>query len=275
TRLDASLPTLAAADMGPTLGGIPLRVTRSWKNVDGDLILSFEISNPTAQTIEIGSLGIPLPFNNNMDAKNLDQAHAENVFFDPYIGKDAGYLQVNHLHGLGSSLLVLPYENAAFEAYNPLNSDPTPRSITFEGFHEWMIHTKAHTETEWKGVEQWNTATSTVLAPKASKTFSLRFVLAPSIRDIEGELLRNKRPVAVGTPGYVVPLDNPANLFIKHNQAIKELSVYPDAALSISKRKPTASGWQHYEVKGNRWGRARVTVIYQDGTQQTIHYKVI
>ncbi len=275
TRLDAFLPTLAAADMGPTLGGIPLRVTRSWKNVDGDLILSFEISNPTAQTIEIGSLGIPLPFNNNMDAKNLDQAHAENVFFDPYIGKDAGYLQVNHLHGLGSSLLVLPYENAAFEAYNPLNSDPTPRSITFEGFHEWMIHTKAHTETEWKGVEQWNTATSTVLAPKASKTFSLRFVLAPSIRDIEGELLRNKRPVAVGTPGYVVPLDNPANLFIKHNQAIKELSVYPDAALSISKRKPTASGWQHYEVKGNRWGRARVTVIYQDGTQQTIHYKVI
>src|SRR5690606_4401215 len=99
--LDASGTALAAANISPTLGGIPLKVIRSWKNIGGDLILSFEVSNPIEQTIEIGSLGIPLPFNNNMDGKSLDQAHAQNVFFDPYIGKDAGYVQVNHLHGRG------------------------------------------------------------------------------------------------------------------------------------------------------------------------------
>lgn len=273
--LDASGTTLAAANISPSLGGIPLKVIRSWKNIGGDLILSFEVSNPTEQAIEIGSLGIPLPFNNNMDGKSLDQAHAQNVFFDPYIGKDAGYIQVNHLHGRGPSLLVLPYENAGFEAYNPLNSDPTPRSITFEGFHEWMVHTKAHTETEWKGVEQWNEATSTTLAPKTSKIFALRFVLAPSIRDIEAELLKNNRPVAIGAPGYVIPLDNPVKLFLKHNKEIKKISVSPEHALTLSKLKQTAGQWQQYEVKGNRWGRARVTVIYEDGNEQTIHYKVI
>ena len=135
---------LASADISPTLNNIPLKVIRNWQDDHGDLILSFEISNPTDYTIEIGALGIPLPFNNNMDWKNLDQAHAQNVFFDPYIGQDAGYLQVNRLHGNGPSLLVLPYKNAGFEAYNPLNTDPTPRSITFEGFHEWLIHSKAH-----------------------------------------------------------------------------------------------------------------------------------
>src|SRR5690606_41095357 len=88
--------------------------------------------------------------------------------------KDAGYLQVNRLHGNGPSLLVLPYENAGFEAYNPLNADPIPRSITFEGFHEWVIHSKAYAETEWKGVEQWNTPTSTVLKPGQSKSFAVR-----------------------------------------------------------------------------------------------------
>lgn len=122
-----SKTTLAAADITPTLENIPLKVVRSWENVKGDLILKFQISNPTDQAIEIGSLGIPLPFNNNMDWKNLNQAHAQNVFFDPYIGQDAGYMQVNHLHGNGPSLLVLPYTNAGFEAYNPLNSDPTDR----------------------------------------------------------------------------------------------------------------------------------------------------
>ncbi|WP_400261963.1 DUF5695 domain-containing protein [Sphingobacterium sp. SG20118] len=268
-------PSLAAADMTPTLGDIPLKVIRSWQNIGGDLILSFQITNPLDQPIEIGSLGIPLPFNNNMDWKDLNQAHAQNVFFDPYIGKDAGYMQVNHLHGRGPSLLVLPYENAGFEAYNPLHTDPTPRSITFEGFHEWTIHSKAHAETEWKGVDQWNTPTSTVLKPHESKTFALKFVLAPSIKEIESALLKNNRPVVVGAPGYVVPLDNPVKLFIKHSQAIKNITVYPEGALTISKRKDTPHHWHQYEVKGNQWGRARVTLTYADGIEQTIHYKVI
>lgn len=273
--LQPSKHVLASADISPTLGTIPLKVVRRWEDHQGHLILSFELSNPTDDPIEIGSLGIPLPFNNNMDWKNLDQAHAQNVFFDPYIGQDAGYLQVNRLHGKGPSLLVLPYKNAGFEAYNPLNSDPTPRSITFEGFHEWMVHSKAHSETEWKGIEQWNTPTSTVLKPHESKTVALKFVLAPSIREIESELLKNNRPVAVGAPGYVIPMDAPVKLFVKHQQAIKSMRVYPDGALTISKQAPTPHKWNQYEVTGNRWGRARLTITYGDGITQTIHYKVI
>lgn len=266
---------LASADITPTLADIPLLVQRHWENINGDLVLTFQITNPTESTIEIGALGIPLPFNNNLDWKSLDQAHAENVFFDPYIGKDAGYIQVNHLHGGGPSLLILPNQNAGFEAYNPLNSDPTPRSITFEGFHEWLIHSKAYVETDWKGVEQWNTPTSSLLTPKQSKTFSLKFVLAPSIKDIENELLKNDRPVAIGAPGYVVPLDNPAKLFLKHNKAIKSIDVYPKRSLSISKSKNTPNNWKQYIIKGNTWGRSRLTVTYEDGIEQTIHYKVI
>ncbi|GAA4171682.1 DUF5695 domain-containing protein [Sphingobacterium ginsenosidimutans] len=274
-ELTPSKTILAAADISPTLGDIPLKVKRSWESAGGDLILKFQLTNPTDQAIEIGALGIPLPFNNNMDQKNLNQAHAQNVFFDPYIGKDAGYLQVNHLHGNGPSLLVIPYSNAGFEAYNPLLDDPTPRSITFEGFHEWMIHSKALAETAWKGVEQWNTATSTLLKPNESKTFALKFVLAPNIKEIENTLLKNNRPVAIGAPGYVVPLDNPVKLFIKHNKAIKNLSIYPEGALSVIKQKDTPQKWHQYEIRGQQWGRARLTITYEDGTKQTIHYKVI
>lgn len=274
-EITPSKTVLAAADITPTLGDIPLKVVRSWEKVNGDLILKFQITNSTDQPIEIGALGIPLPFNNNMDWKNLNQAHAQNVFFDPYIGKDAGYMQVNHLHGNGPSLLVLPYANAGFEAYNPLNTDPTPKSITFEGFHEWMIHSKALAETEWKGVEQWNIPTSTLLKPDESKTFALKFVLAPSIKEIENTLLKNNRPVAVGAPGYVVPLDNPVKLFIKHNKTIKNISVYPEGSLLVTKQKDTPQKWHQYEVKGQQWGRARLTITYQDGIEQTIQYKVI
>ena len=267
--------SLAAANMSAALGDIPLEVNRYWQNIQGDLVLKFEIKNTTKTKYEIGALGIPMIFNNNLDWKNLDTAHMDNVFFDPYIGKDAGYLQVNRLHGNGPSLLVLPYENAGFEAYNPLNADPTPRSITFEGFHEWVIHSKAYAETEWKGVEQWNTPTSTVLKPGQSKSFAVRFVLAPSIKQIENELIRQQRPVAVGASGYVVPLNNTAKLFLKSTKAIKNIQSYPADALEIRKEQNTANKWANYTVKGKKWGRARVDITYADGSLQTVHYKVI
>ena len=267
--------SLAAANMTAALGDIPLEVNRYWQNVNGDLVLKFEIKNITKANYEIGGLGIPMIFNNNLDWKNLDTAHMDNVFFDPYIGKDAGYLQVNRLHGNGPSLLVLPYENAGFEAYNPLNSDPTPRSITFEGFHEWVIHSKAYADTEWKGVEQWNTPTSTVLKPGESKSFAVRLVLAPSIKDIENELVRQQRPVAVGASGYVIPANNTAKLFVKSAKSIKSIQAYPADALTITKEKKTANKWASYSLTGKKWGRARVDITYADGSLQTVHYKVI
>lgn len=266
---------LAMADLSPTLQNIPLKVIRKWENINGNLQLTFQIINNSNKSIEIGGLGIPLPFNNNMDWKSLDEAHAKNVFFDPYIGKDAGYMQVNRLHGNGPSLLVLPSENAGFEAYNPLNTDPTPRSITFEGFHEWLIHSKAYAETEWQNVNPWNQPTSSILKPGETKNFSLRFVLAPSIKEIESTLLANNRPVAIAAPGYVIPMDNPSKLFIKHNKQIKNIEVFPKDALSIKTLKKTKNNWNQFEVSGNTWGRARLQITYQDGIEQTIQYKVI
>jgi len=136
------------------------------------LVLRFEITNKSSKEIEIGALGIPMIFNNILEGKSLEETHAQNVFFDPYIGMDAGYLEVKRLRGVGSALLVLPKENMAFEAYRPLLDDPTRRSIVFEGFHEWMVYSKAYAENEWKGVNQWNKPTSLILKPNESKNFS-------------------------------------------------------------------------------------------------------
>ncbi|WP_044060238.1 DUF5695 domain-containing protein [Proteiniphilum acetatigenes] len=275
-KLTISGNVVAAADLAATLpADIPVRIKRFWETDKGDLVLRFEITNLSSDNVEIGSLGIPLIFNNILEGKNLDQAHHDNVFFDPYIGKDAGYLQVNHLHGKGFSLLVLPQENAAFEAYNPLNEDSTPKGVVFEGFHEWLIHSKANAETEWKDVEPWNEPTSAKLASGESKNFSLRFVLAPSVREIEDELIRRKRPVAIGLPGYVLPMNEIGRLFIKYPKKISSISVHPENALTLTKKGETPNNWSEYEVKGNSWGRVRVSVRYEDNTLQTINYKVI
>ncbi|HEX8017696.1 MAG TPA: DUF5695 domain-containing protein, partial [Flavobacterium sp.] len=182
TALNASGNVLAAADLSNTLpADIPLTIKRFYEEKDGNLILRFEITNKSNSTQEIGALGVPMIFNNILEGKTLDETHLHNVFFDPYIGKDAGYLEVKRLSGHGPALLLLPEENMPFEAYRPLLDDETPRSIVFEGFHEWMPFSKGYADQEWKNADQWNTPTSLVLKAGESKSFSLRFVLVDEI----------------------------------------------------------------------------------------------
>lgn len=267
---------LAAADLGNTLPKeLPLKITRYWEEIEGKLTLRFELENSSTSPLEIGALGIPMVFNNILHEKSLDQAHAQNVFFDPYIGKDAGYVQVARLDGKGEVLLVIPYGQTPFEAYRPLLDDPTPRGITFEGFHEWMVFSKAYAEQEWQGVAQWNRPSSVTLAPGERKSYGLQFLLAPGIREIENTLFAAKRPVAVGVPGYVVPMDVEAKLFLRYPEKVQKIDVSPKGALTVKKSRHKNKELQVYSIKGQQWGMARVTITYADGLEQTINYKVI
>lgn len=277
---------LAAADLGPTLpSDIPLQIVRSWELDGNNLVMRFALKNKTAQPVHIGGLGIPMIFNNVLSDRSLEQAHAICSFYDPYIGEDAGYVQVTRLNGHGPALLILPAGKTPFEAYNPiLNArrsagpavfrDPTTRGITFEGFYEWMVHSAAFAENEWKKTALWNPPTEITLAPGESRTYGLKFAAADSIRDIEKTLSANGRPVAIGVPGYILPMDLEARLFLKYTAPVKSLAVEPAGSLAVKEDGHTPSGWKNYMVQGKQWGRARLTVTYGDGLFQSVHYFV-
>ncbi|SFG82765.1 DUF5695 domain-containing protein [Pedobacter insulae] len=267
---------IAAADLAATLpSDIPLTVKRFWELQQGQLILRFELSNKSTGPVEIGALGIPMIFNNILEGKTLDKSHSDNVFYDPYIGNDAGYLQVARLSGQQPTLVVTPYGKTPFEAYNPLLDDPTPRGIVFEGFYEWMVHSKAYAENEWKNAEQWNKPTSAILKPGQTRSYGLKFLLSGTVKDIENTLIANNKPVVMSVPGYVLPQDVNAKLFIKYGKKVKSMEIVPTNALTVMPSIVTKNAWHTYLVKGNTWGRARLTITYEDGLVQTINYKVI
>jgi Family of unknown function (DUF5695) len=274
TALPASGAVLAAADLAATLPpGMPLAITRSWLLDRGALVLRFDLTNKGTGPVEVGALGIPMVFNNVLTGRSLDQAHAVCSFYDPYIGEDAGYLQVTRLNGHGPALLVVRDGRTPFEAYSPILRDRTPRSVTFEGFMEWMVHSRAYADDEWKNASPWNRPTLLTLAPGESKSYGVRFVLSDSIRGIEKTLAANRRPVAVGIPGYILPRDIEASLFVKSAQPIATVRSEPAGALTITREAP-AGQWNRYQVRGKQWGRARLTITYGDGSLQTVHYLV-
>ena len=285
TALPTTKGVLAAADLAPTLPKeIPIEIKRTWAVESNKLVLTFTLTNQSTAPVEVGALGIPMIFDNVLNDRSLEEAHAKCSFYDPYIGEDAGYLQVTRLSGLGPALLVVPEGRTPLEAYNPILdragswgappvfTDATPRGITFEGFYEWMVHSQAYAESEWKQAQPWNPPTSLKLAPGESRTYGVRFLLADSIRNIEKTLADNRRPVAIGVPGYVLPTDIDGRLFLRYPANVKSIAVEPEGAIILERQPPTPQGWQSYSLKGNSPGRARVAVTYSDGTLQAISY---
>ena len=280
---------LAAADLAPTLpADIPLKITRTWVLVEGKLVLLYALKNKTSETVQVGALGIPLVFNNVMNHRTLSEAHEKCSFYDPYIGEEAGYVQVTRLNGQGPTLIVVPFGKTPLEAYSPIvnphdetetatfvYTDRTPRGVTFEGFYNWMVHSQAFAENEWKKARQWNAPTMLTLAPGESKAYGLKFLISPEIRDIEKILATNQRPVAVGIHGYVLPMDLEARLFLQYARSVKSITVEPAGAVTIQKDTSTSEQWKAYTLRGQRRGRARISITYADGLWQTVHYDVI
>ena len=277
---------IAGADISATTGpDLPLRIERRWMNDNGSLAVRFTLTNTSSHPVEIGGLGFPLVFNNILADRTLEEAHAKNSFVDPYIGMDAGYAQVTRLNGKGPALLVLPERKTPLEAWMPVESvkkappgyvftDRADRSQVSEGFYDWTVASLGFAQKEWsKAPWAWNRPTSFILQPGDSRNFGLRFALSPSIRAIDSTLAAEHRPVAVGIPGYVVPTDLPAILFLKAPATVDRIDSWPQGALSAQSRDKV-NGWSRYLVSGHKWGPARLTVHYSDGTEQTIAYFV-
>ena len=283
--LPAGRGVIAAADITASMGGAPLTIERRWVDDDGTLALRFTLVNRGATTVEVGGLGLPMVFDNILIDRNLETAHTQASFVDPYIGRDAGYLQVTRLSGRGSALLVLPETGTPLEAYRPILqdkaappgdifTDKSPRGQVSEGFYDWTVASKGFAEKEWKNAaDQWNVPTSFTLAPGASRTIGVRFVQALSIRAIEATLTANDRPVAIGLPGYVVPTDQDATLFLNSPKPVKSTTVFPADALTVV-AAGTTNGWRRYTIRAHGFGRARLTITYADDSVQTVSYFV-
>ncbi|KAF2034548.1 hypothetical protein EK21DRAFT_97622 [Setomelanomma holmii] len=264
---------VAAADLAPTLPtGLPLTITREWLLHDDDLAVRFNITNTGNVAVELGSLGIPISINNIFTGRMAEETQQKCSLVDPYIGLDAGYVRVTHLQGTGSALVITPLASTPFEAWHFLDepqSNFSYRSQTFEGNYEWQVHSLAYTQNEWKNATPWNVATSKTLSSGEVYSVGLRFSVAESLQRIEEAVVRTGTPLAVGLPGYVVPLDSSSKLFLNYSSPVRSLE--SEGAFEVM--GPSAPGAAYILTPtAFSWGRRRVTVSYEDGKTQTVHY---
>lgn len=268
-----SAGVIVGADIGPTLGsGLPLKVTREWLTSGNGLALRINITNTGSSSIELGSLGLPVSINNIFTNRPAEDTQTKCSFADPYIGLNAGYVRISPLSGTGNALVVAPLGSTQFEAWRFLQEPAGNfgyQSQTFEGNYEWQIHTLAWAQNEWNSATPWNPPTSKILQAGEVYSVGLRFALADSIQTIEDAVVSTGTPVAVGIPGYVIPADLTARLYLNYSSPVKSI----DAGKAFIVATPSVSGAAHkLTPTGSVWGRTRVTITYADGKKQTIHY---
>ncbi|KAG5952017.1 hypothetical protein E4U53_001789 [Claviceps sorghi] len=269
------------SDTSPAASG-KLKLTREWLKEGSDLVLKATVTNPSSSSsLELGSFGFPIEFNSIFTNRTAEETTAKCNLIDPYIGLDAGYVQVTRLTGTGPNLVITPEnKDTKFEAWRYLREDWTGpdsyNSQVFEGFFSWEVLSKAWADNEWKKTEPWNKPTSLMLAPGKSVSYALRFTPTKSIPDIEPTVAQLGRPVAVGIPGYIVPHDLTAKLFVQYKSDVRSVHVEPAGALTFEPSSATNPAWKAYTVSAasSALGRVRVTISYADGTTQTVHYVV-
>lgn len=272
---------LAAADLSATLpNGSLINVVRKWSLNGNSLVMEFEVSNPQSFPVEIGSMGFPIAFNTIFTGRTAADTNANCSLIDPYIGNDAGFVQVAPLLGTQPPLIITPSGNTPFEAWRWLPEDtanyPYYQSQTFEGYYEWQTHTLAWAENEWKNVTPWNVPTSEVLGVNQTRVFGLQFHLGTTIQEIDDTLYELGRPITTGIPGYIVPSDQTAKLFVKHSSKIRTLSVDPPHIIDVQPNSEGKNGYVGYTLtvpsSENLPARARITITYEDSISQTVHY---
>lgn len=269
---------LAASNLGPTIpASTPLNITREWLDLNGDLGLVFTISNTAESSVEIGSLGFPLEFNSIFTNRSALETQEVCSLTDPYIGLEAGYVQVTPVSGVGPVLVVTALNNTKFEAWRNLNETSYPGteygSQTFEGYYEWQVFSKAWAENEWKDVVPWNPPTSKVLEPNEEIKVGLKFSIASEgVRGIESTVRGAQTPYALGIPGYILPQDLTAKLFLFYSSPVQSFSIEPSGAIVLNQLENNT-----YSIlpSSDAWGRVRLTITYVDGKTQAVHYYVI
>ncbi|KAF7329849.1 hypothetical protein MKEN_00248300 [Mycena kentingensis (nom. inval.)] len=287
--------TLASASLAPTLPTTSLlTITRRWVSDANGIQLLFDVTNSQTSAVEIGALGAPLEFNNIFTGRSATQTNTICSLFDPYIGNDAGFVQVTPLLGTLPPLVVTPVGKSPLEGWRFLpestSASPFYQSQTFEGGPALAVRSRIDFPQVYTSGNSIRSLTHRTNGPARRLGTRRRPRRSnPARRAPTGWRFASRLPFGrsrtrsgptpgpsrSASPDTSLPLDQVGKVFLSYGSAVANLSVSPANALTwTSNSDGSAAGWAGFTVTPHTWGRSRLTVTYVDGTVQTLHYYV-
>jgi Family of unknown function (DUF5695) len=237
--------------------------------LEGDsLVWTIEARNQTSQPLEVGDLGVALPFNTDY-VPDKTETYTKRVIRHSFIGGDGSYIFWMRCNGIGPFLVMVPEEGTHLEYYD----DQEERSFT------------AYVHSAGRGVDlaakggKWRLPnTNITLAPKGqpgdSAKYTFKFRWAKDYAAVRDVLYQEGGVDFNVVPGMTVPTDLPTMFSLRTRSKVRSIvPEFPDKT-SVKLVGQRGTDTNLYSVNFSRLGENMLKVQYGDGKYLSLEFFV-
>lgn len=246
---------------------------------DGSVRWNIEVQNTSNKRLEIGDLGLPLPFNEQWTYG--DAIYETRVVTHSFVGNNGSYITAGRPSGVGSFLLLIPdaATGAGFEyqdrwrdeehpgskwAWNPANEGKW-----IEGLNVFYIHSNVIKSTN----RGYLPNTSLFLNPGERRNYGFKFLAVKDEQNMKDKLYEENLLDVTVVPGMIVPTNQKARVDLRTKQTINKVT-YPDGTV-IPQTDSKAGGHHIYELQFTKLGPNLITVEYGNGSKTVLQFYAI
>jgi hypothetical protein len=283
-RLSAQLAADASAglyewrvntNMGKQVAGDPLVAPSETFQLDGDaLVWSITVRNTSDQKLEVGDLGIPLPFNTQYNADKVD-TYTKRLIRHAFIGGGGSYIFWQRTNGIGPFLVMVPQKGSGFEYFDQQAAGPAGGRGTFTAY----VHASAAIpEVTGRGGKWRLPPTNLMLSPKGmpgdTRTYTYRFRWAKDYEAVHDILYQEGGFDVTVVPGMTIPTDLTARVAVRtRNRIVSVKPEFPGATV-VRDLQDKAKDTHIYEVKFSKLGENVLKVMYGDNEYLSLEFFV-
>ena len=237
-----------------------------------DVIWTLEFRNETDQPLEIGDIGLPLPFNKRFVRDNLAN-YTQVVARHSFISGHGSFLFWQRPNGVGPYLVMAPLAGTKLEYYEEIDPHPSTTSVPYRVY----IHSSMSGGNEMRG--SWRQPhTSITLKPRGSEgdrvVYGFRLTWADDYDGVRDALYQNGLFDVHVVPGMTVPVDLSATFSLRTRQSGYEISTeFPEQTIVDLVGEPEEDT-RSYRVQFERLGENILTVQFGDGGYMNLEFFV-
>jgi hypothetical protein len=262
------------SSQGKQIEDVPEIAPTETFQLDGNaLVWTIELRNRTDQPVEVGDLGLPLPFNTQYNSNKLD-TYTKRLIRHAFVGGGGSYVFWQRTNGIGPYLVMAPQKQSGFEYFDGGTAGGGGR-----GSYTAYVHSVvAGPEVVARGGKWRQAFTSVTLAPKGkpgdSRKYIYRFRWAKDYEAVHDVLYQEGGFDVNIVPGMTVPTDLTAQVAIRtHNKVARVAPEFPDKT-SVRDLGEKAKDTHIYEVKFSKLGENMIKLQYGDGEYASLEFFV-
>jgi hypothetical protein len=260
-----------------TQGVRDFKLVETYALVEGGLRWSIELTNTGTQPLEIGDLGLPLPFNEYWAAR--DVIYEARTIYHSFTGQNSSYITVGRPSGVGPFLLMVPDSttSAGFEYMDAWRKEEHSGSAWTagggnpawaNGLDVFYVHSNVIKSTG----RGYLPNTSLMLAAGEAKTYAFKFLKVASHDAVKDTLYREGLVDVTVVPGMIFATDMTAKFDLHTNKPIAAVTAQYPAETTLTPLAHTDPDHHMYALQLKHLGSNQIHVMYGDGLQTTLQF---